>query len=161
VGDQLKASRVGISYQRSLDNDFRWIITSEERAAFRQLSTNEDRHRFIEAFWVRRDPTPATAENEFKEEHYRRIAYSNVHFAQALPGWETDRGRVYIVYGPPQGIKTDLARRSDDPAKPAEVWHYHSILGYGIVVDLKFVDVGSCGDYRLEIGQKNSLFPDN
>ncbi len=148
-------------YQRWLDQDVRWIITPEERAAFLRLSKDEDRDRFIEAFWLRRDPTPGTLENECKEEHYRRIAYANVHFAHELPGWETDRGRIYIVYGPPGEIKTAPARGSDDSVKPAEVWHYHIIMGYGKDVDLRFVDVCSCGDYRLEARQKNRLMPDN
>lgn len=148
-------------YQQWLDEDVHWIITPEERAAFIRLKNNEDRDHFIEAFWLRRDPTPGTVENEFKEEHYRRIAYANLHFAHELPGWKTDRGRVYIVYGPPGQIKTESARRSDDPAKPAEVWHYHVIMGYGKDVDLRFVDVCSCGDYRLEPHQKTRLIPDN
>lgn len=155
------SSAFGKSYQRWLDEDVRWIITPEERTAFLQFSKDDDRDRFIEAFWLRRDPTPGTAENEFKEEHYRRIAYANVHFAQEVPGWKTDRGRIYIVYGPPEGIKTDSARSSGDPAKPTQVWHYHSIMGYGQNVDLDFVDVCRCGDYRLEAPHKNLLIPDN
>jgi GWxTD domain-containing protein len=147
-------------YQRWLDEDVRWIVTPEERAAFIRLSKNEERGRFVEAFWLRRNPTPGTPRNEYKEEHYRRIAYANVHFAQAVPGWETDRGRIYIVYGPPERIKTDLAHRSDDPEKPTQVWHYHSIPGYGKDIDLKFVDVCRCGDYRLETPLKNWLSPD-
>lgn len=147
-------------YQRWLDEDVRWIITPEERAAFLRLSKDEDRDRFVEAFWLRRDPTPGTVENEFKEEHYRRIAYANIHFAQEVPGWKTDRGRIYIVYGPPESIKTDLAHRSDDPAKPTQTWHYSSIPGYGKDIDLKFVDVCRCGDFRLETALKNLLAPD-
>lgn len=74
------------SYQRWLEEDVRWIITPEERAAFIHLKNDEDRNRFVEAFWLRRDPTPGTVENEFKEEHYRRIAYANVHFAHEVHG---------------------------------------------------------------------------
>lgn len=142
-------------YQRWLDEDVRWIITPEERVAFNRLSKNEERDRFVEQFWLRRDPTPGTAENEFKEEHYRRIAYTNVHFAQAIPGWRTDRGRIYIVYGPPDRVKTVSARSNGDFGKPMELWHYHSILGFGDDVDLKFVDVCHCGDYQLVTPQKN------
>ncbi|HEX7422387.1 MAG TPA: GWxTD domain-containing protein [Terriglobales bacterium] len=160
TGSSKSSHDLSSEYQRWLDEDVRWIITPEERAAFIRLSKNEERDRFVEAFWLRRDPTPGTAQNEYKEEHYRRIAYANVHFAQAVPGWETDRGRIYIVYGPPEGIKTDSARSSGDPAKPTQVWHYHSIMGYGRNIDLKFVDVCSCGDYRLEAHQKNLLIPD-
>jgi GWxTD domain-containing protein len=159
-GPAIVIGKTRISYQRWLNVDVRWIITPEERTAFLRLSKDEDRDRFIEAFWLRRDPTPGTQANEFKQEHYRRIAYSNVQFEQKIPGWETDRGRIYIVYGPPEGIKTDLARRSDDPAKPAQVWHYHSIPGLGDNIDLKFEDVCRCGDYRLETPLKNRLIHD-
>ena len=70
------------------------------RKAFKRLKTDEEREQFIEQFWLRRDPTPDTDENEFKEEHYRRIAYANEHYASGIPGWKTDRGRIYIMYGP-------------------------------------------------------------
>ena len=88
------------TYKKWLNEDVVWIITDEERAAFKQLSNDEERDNFIEAFWQRRDPTPDTEENEYKEEHYRRIAYANEHFAAGIPGWKTDRGRIYIMYGP-------------------------------------------------------------
>jgi GWxTD domain-containing protein len=146
---------VPTEYLRWLDEDVRWIITPEERAAFIRLSKNEERDGFVERFWQRRDPTPGTSENEYKEEHYRRIAYANVHFGQAFPGWESDRGRIYIVYGPPDRIQTESDRNGGDPGKPSESWHYHSIPGYGRDIDLKFVDVCNCGDYRLETPLKN------
>ena len=83
-----------------------YIITDEERQAFKRLTTDEEREQFIEQFWLRRDPTPDTAENEFKEEHYRRIAYANEHYASGIPGWKTDRGRIYITFGPPDEIES-------------------------------------------------------
>ena len=92
---------LGKTYRKWLDEDVRWIISDEERAAFKQLSNDEERDQFIEAFWQRRDPTPDTEENEFKEEHYQRMAYANEHFAAGIPGWKTDRGRIYIMYGKP------------------------------------------------------------
>jgi GWxTD domain-containing protein len=88
-------------YRKWLNEDVAYIITDEERAAFKRLQTDEEREQFIEQFWLRRDPTPDTVENEFKEEHYRRIAYANENFASGIPGWKTDRGRIYITYGPP------------------------------------------------------------
>jgi GWxTD domain-containing protein len=168
-----------VRYQRWLDQDVRWIITDEERAAFLRLSKDEDRDQFIEHFWQRRDPMPRTHVNEFKVEHYRRIAYANVHFAQALPGWKTDRGRTYIVFGPPDEVKVEAAHSNDESATPTEVWHYSSIcpsdpdylcqkyfksfpatslealrtclrVSQGYAMDLKFVDACRCGDYRLE-----------
>ena len=78
-----------------------YIITDAERNAFKSLQSDPELEHFIEQFWQRRDPTPGTVENEFKEEHYRRIAYANDHFAGGIPGWKTDRGRIYITYGPP------------------------------------------------------------
>src|ERR1700682_5803399 len=88
-------------YRKWLNEDVAYIITDEERTAFKRLQTDEEREQFIENFWLRRDPTPDTMENEFKEEHYRRIAYANETFASGIPGWKTDRGRMYITYGPP------------------------------------------------------------
>src|SRR5215831_16987697 len=79
-------------YRKWLNEDVAYIITDEERAAFKRLQTDEEREQFIEQFWLRRDPTPDTVENEFKEEHYRRIAYANERYASGIPGWKTDRG---------------------------------------------------------------------
>ena len=94
------------TYKKWLDEDVRWIITDEEQKAFKLLSNDEERDQFIEAFWQRRDPTPDTIENEFKEEHYRRMAYANEHFAAGIPGWKSDRGRIYIMYGPADEIES-------------------------------------------------------
>src|SRR5215813_6981131 len=93
-------------YRKWLNEDVAYIISDEERTAFKRLQTDEEREQFIEQFWLRRDPTPDTIENEFKEEHYRRIAYANEQFASGIPGWKTDRGRIYITYGPPDEKET-------------------------------------------------------
>jgi GWxTD domain-containing protein len=137
-------------YQKWLDQDVRWIISPQERAVFLKLS-NEDRERFMEDFWLHHD----------KEEHYRQVAYTNDHFTisisgrtQPLPGWLTDRGRIYIAYGPPDAIKeTD----GDANNASAILWHYDSIPLYGKNVDLRFFDVCGCGDgdYRLGTFPKN------
>src|SRR3990172_10461050 len=89
-----------------LDEDVLYIITDEERSAFKKLTTDEERYQFIEQFWLRRDPSPDTIENEFKDEHYRRIAFSNERFASGKPGWKTDRGRIYITWGAPDQIES-------------------------------------------------------
>jgi GWxTD domain-containing protein len=94
------------TYSKWPVQDVAYIITDEERSAFNGLNNDEEREQFIEEFWRRRDPTPETAENEFKEEHYRRIAYANEHFASGIPGWKTDRGRIYITFGPPDEIES-------------------------------------------------------
>jgi GWxTD domain-containing protein len=86
-------------YRKWLNEDVAYIITDEERAAFKRMQTDEEREQFIEQFWLRRDPTPDSVENEFKEEHYRRIAYANEHYASGIPGWKADRGRIYSCTG--------------------------------------------------------------
>ncbi len=145
-------------YKGWLQQDVIWIITDEERAAFKLLKTDEERDQFIEAFWVRRDPTRDTLENEFKDEHYRRIVYANGHFGGAVPGWKGDRGRIYIVYGPPDEVKSYPTGRIEDetpggevPSHPLELWHYRHLEGVGQDVAIEFVDVCACGDYRMKI----------
>ncbi len=86
-------------YKQWLNEDVIYIISPEERQAFLQLATNEEREQFIEQFWLRRSANPDLPDNDFKEEHYRRIAYANEHFASGIPGWKTDRGRMYIMWG--------------------------------------------------------------
>ena len=157
------------SYKKWLDEDVRWIITDEERAAFKQLSNDEERDQFIEAFWQRRDPTPDTIENEFKEEHYRRIAYANEHFAAGIPGWKTDRGRMYIMYGPPDEIESHPSGGTyerpmeegggETSTYPFEDWRYRYIEGIGQEVIIEFVDPCMCGDYHMTIdrSEKDAL----
>jgi GWxTD domain-containing protein len=135
-------------YQHWLREDVVYIINDQERAAFERLQTNEEREHFIEQFWQRRDPTPGTVENEFKEEHYRRIAYANQQFTDpaGLAGWKTDRGRVYIVYGPPDEKETHPSGNGNEP--PYEEWLYRGIPGRGRTI-LRFLDSGRDGKYRL------------
>jgi len=152
-----------------LDQDVAWIITDEERSAFKQLSNDEERENFIESFWQRRDPTPDTAENEFKEEHYRRIAYANEHFPAGIPGWKTDRGRIYIVFGPPDEIESHPSGGTyERPMEegggttstfPFEQWRYRYIEDIGQEVIIEFVDSCMCGDYHMTIdrSEKDAL----
>ena len=156
-------------YRKWLDEDVRWIITDEERAAFKQLSNDEERDKFIEAFWQRRDPTPDTEENEFKEEHYRRIAYANEHFAAGIPGWKTDRGRIYIMYGPPDENDSHPSGGSyerpmeegggETSTFPFEDWRYRYLEGIGQEVIIEFVDTCMCGDYHMTMdrSEKDAL----
>jgi GWxTD domain-containing protein len=121
-------------YEKWLHEDVAYIVTSEERVTFRSLQSNAERERFIEMFWAKRDPTPGTAENEFKEEHYRRIAYSNENFADKdRAGWRSDRGRIYITYGPPDEKEV---HPSGNP--PYEEWLYRHIDGIGDNVIIAF-----------------------
>ena len=156
-------------YKKWLDEDVAYIITDEERAAFRQLSNDEERDNFIEAFWQRRDPTPDTEENEFKEEHYQRIAYANEHYAAGVPGWKTDRGRIYIVFGKPDEIDSHPSGGSyerpmeegggETSTFPFEQWRYRYIEGIGQEVIIEFVDTCMCGEYHMTMdrSEKDAL----
>ena len=147
------------TYKKWLKEDVAYIISPEEVAAFKQLSNDEERDQFIENFWLRRDPTPDTPENEYKEEHYRRIAYVNEHFGAGLPGWKTDRGRIYIMWGAPDQIESHPTGGTwDRPQEqgggttstyPFETWRYRYLEGVDQNVELEFVDPCSCGDYHL------------
>jgi GWxTD domain-containing protein len=157
------------TYKKWLNEDVVWIITDEERAAFKQLSNDEERDNFIEAFWQRRDPTPDTEENEYKEEHYRRIAYANEHFAAGIPGWKSDRGRIYIMYGPadevdshPSGGQYQRPMEEgggETSTFPFEDWRYRYLEGIGQEVIVEFVDSCMCGEYRMTMdrSEKDAL----
>ncbi|SPE29682.1 Peptidase M56, BlaR1 [Candidatus Sulfopaludibacter sp. SbA6] len=156
-------------YRKWMNEDVAYIITDAERAAFKNLQTDEEREHFIEQFWLRRDPTPGTPENEFKEEHYRRIAYANEHFASKIPGWKTDRGRIYITYGPPDEIESHRSGGAyQRPAAegggttstfPFEQWRYRYIEGIGANIIIEFVDPTMSGEYRMTMdpSEKDAL----
>jgi len=156
-------------YRKWLDEDVRWIISDDERKAFMQLSNDEERDQFIEAFWQRRNPNPDSEENEFKEDHYARIAYANDHFAAGIPGWKTDRGRIYIMYGKPDEIDSHPSGGTyDRPMEegggttstyPFEDWRYRYIEDIGQEVIIEFVDTCMCGDYHMTIdrSEKDAL----
>ncbi len=135
-------------YQKWVNEDVAYIIADAERAAFERLQTDEEREHFIEQFWARRDPTPGTVENEFKMEYYRRIAYANDHFkTAALAGWKTGRGRMYIVYGPPDEIESHPA--GGDGRGPFEQWLYRHIDGIGYQVLVDFADENAIGHFPV------------
>ena len=152
-----------------LDEDVFYIISPQEKDAFIHLNTDEEREQFIEQFWLRRDPTPDTIENEFKEEHYRRIAYANERFSSSRPGWRTDRGRIYIAWGPPDEIESHPSggpyeRPMEEgggstSTYPFEKWRYRYLEGVGQEVILEFVDPSFSGEYRLTIdpSEKDAL----
>src|SRR6266567_4255813 len=139
--------------------DVAYIITDEERQAFHRLSNDEERDTFIEQFWLRRDPTPDSEENEFKEEHYRRIAYANERFASGIPGWKTDRGRIYITFGPADEIESHPSGGTyERPPEegggttstfPFEQWRYRYIEDIGNDIIIEFVDPTMSGEYRM------------
>ena len=144
-----------------LEQDVVYIISPQEKAAFNQLQTDDERYEFVEQFWLRRDPTPDTMINETRDEHYRRIAYANERFPSGKPGWKTDRGRIYITWGPPDSIETfhggDMTLRDFNEGggwsvkHPHIKWRYRHIAGpdLGSEVIIEFVDRGFSGEYRI------------
>ncbi|MEP6718792.1 MAG: GWxTD domain-containing protein [bacterium] len=147
------------AYKDWLEKDVTYIITDEERKAFKKLATDDEREKFIEEFWRRRDPDPDTDENEFKEEYYERIAYANEHFASGIPGWKSDRGRIWIMYGKPDERETHPSGGSYDRPSyegggstttyPFETWFYRYLPGVGSGVEIEFVDPTGTGEYRI------------
>jgi len=156
-------------YKKWLDEDVVYIISPDERKLFLQLSTNEEREQFIEQFWLRRSSNPDLPENDFKEEHYRRIAYANEHFASGTPGWRTDRGRIYIIWGKPDEIESHPTGGTyDRPMEegggstttyPWERWRYRYLEGIQENVELEFVDPTGSGEYHLTMdpSEKDAL----
>jgi GWxTD domain-containing protein len=143
-------------YRQWLTQDVAYIITNEERSAYKALQTDAEREQFITDFWLRRDPTPGTAQNEFKDEHYRRINYVNEHFSsKTLAGWKTDRGRIYISYGPPDEIEDHpaggnyQANGTTSTVYPFQQWRYRMIEGVGQDVIVEFVDPNMTGEFRM------------
>jgi GWxTD domain-containing protein len=157
------------TYKKWLDEDVRWIITDQEKKAFMSLSNDEERDAFIEQFWRRRNPNPDSPENAFREEHYRRIAYANEHYAAGKPGWMTDRGHIYIAFGAPDSTDSHPSGGPYDrpmsegggqtETYPFEVWHYRYLEGIGSNIDIEFVDTCMCGDYHMTIdrSEKDAL----
>ncbi len=129
-----------------LEQDAAYIATEEEKSGYQKLETDDERYQFIEQFWFRRDPDPATPENEVRDEHYRRVAYANERFRSDIPGWKTDRGRIYISWGPPDQIDSYPNGR-EGVSYPFEIWHYRNSPGVGSANGILLELVG--GEYRL------------
>src|SRR5580658_9144256 len=156
-------------YKQWLNEDVVYIISPDERNAFLQLDTNEEREQFIEQFWLRRSSNPDLPDNDFKEEHYRRIAYANEHFASGIPGWKADRGRIYITFGPPDEIDAHPSGGSyQRPAEdgggttstyPFEIWRYRHLESVGQEISIEFVDTTGSGEYHITIdrSEKDAL----
>src|SRR2546430_2451290 len=146
-------------YREWPDKDVAYIITPQERAAYKKLQTDEERENFIELFWRRRDPDPDTDENEYREEYYERIAYANEHYTSGIPGWKTDRGRIYIMYGKPDEVETHPSGGSyerpsyegggNTSTYPFEIWFYRYLPGIGSGIEIEFVDPTGSGEYRI------------
>ena len=146
-------------YKKWLDEDVLYIITDDERKAFKALKTDEERDQFIEQFWLRRDPDPDTPENEYKDQYYERIQYANEHYTSGVAGWRTDRGRIYITFGKPDEVESHPSGGSYDRPSwegggstttyPFEVWWYRYIEGIGSDIEIEFVDPSGSGEYRI------------
>lgn len=147
-----EAMRNKKTFQRWLNEEVIYIIDDAERAAFQKLATDAERDHFIEQFWERRNPTPGSSPNKFKEEHYRRLAYANQYFrtTSGTPGWQTDRGHMYIVYGPPDEI--DSHPKGPQTTVGIETWMYRHIEGLGDNEFITFIDRTGQGDYRFAPG---------
>jgi GWxTD domain-containing protein len=156
-------------YKKWMEEEVGWIITDEERTAWKRLQTDDERQAFIEEFWLRRDPTPDTEENEYKEEHYRRIQWANDRYASGIPGWKTDRGMVYIKYGPPDdiddhssggpGVRPIEEGGGETTFFPYQIWRYRHIDGVGEDVEIEFLDKSMTNEYRITIdpSEKDAL----
>ncbi len=146
-------------YKKWLEEDVVYIISEEEKKVFKELNNDEECESFIEQFWIRRDPDPRSYDNPFKEEHYRRIAYANERFTSGIPGWRTDRGRVYIMYGPPDELESHPTGGAYNrpfyegggttTTYPFEKWWYRHIEGLGDDIEIEFVDPSFTGEYRM------------
>ena len=146
-------------YKKWLDEDVLYIITDDERKAFKALKTDEERDQFIEQFWLRRDPDPDTPENEYIDQYYERIQYANEKFTSGIPGWRTDRGRIYVTFGKPDEIESHPSGGTYDRPSyegggstttyPFETWWYRYIEGIGSDVEIEFVDPSGSGEYRI------------
>ena len=146
-------------YKRWVDEDVRWIITDEERKTFNSLKTDDEREQFIEQFWLRRDPDPDTDVNEYREDYYQRIAYANEKYTSGIPGWKTDRGRIYIMFGKPDQVESHPSGGSYDrpvwegggttSTYPFEIWWYRYLEGVGSDIEIEFVDPTGSGEYRI------------
>jgi GWxTD domain-containing protein len=159
VRNAKEEERVKEVYKKWINNDVAYIITKEEKKAFNTLKTDEERENFIENFWRRRDPNPDTEENEYREEYYERIAYANEHYASGIPGWKTDRGRIYIAWGKPDSVESHPTGGAYDRPSyegggstttyPFETWFYRHLDGVGDGIEIEFVDPTGSGEYRI------------
>ena len=160
--EQEKAGRketLSSVYKKWMNEDVLYIITDEERSTFKSLKTDDEREQFIEQFWLRRDPDPDTDINEYREDYYQRIAYANENFASGIPGWKTDRGRIYIMFGKPDEKETHPSGGSYNRPTwegggttstfPFENWWYRYIEGVGSDIEIEFVDPTGSGEYRI------------
>lgn len=150
AGQVTKSSSLPDKYRIWLNEEVVYIITAAERDVFLQLDSDKSREFFIEAFWKQRDPVPETPRNEFREEHYRRLQEANKTFGRGspLPGWKTDRGKVYIILGPPKNIEQF---DSVNNVNPVEIWFFQQEAASRLppAFNVIFFKRNGIGDYVL------------
>jgi GWxTD domain-containing protein len=159
ASDRQLLKELATPYKKWLDEDVAYIISPTERKSFLQLQTNEEREQFIEQFWQRRNPDPDSTDNPVKEEHYRRIAYANEHYSSGMPGWKSDRGRMYIIWGKPDSLETHTLGETwtrpmdlgggDTQTYAYEDWTYNEMEGIGQSIVVEFVDPSGTGEFKL------------
>ncbi|GIR88990.1 MAG: hypothetical protein CM15mP87_04820 [Candidatus Neomarinimicrobiota bacterium] len=120
----------------------KYILSNDEKKELKN-NNKQDKEQLFYQIWKKRDPTPETEQNELMEEYYQRVEYVNEHFSGWQPGWETDRGMIYILFGPPDEIQ-----RTNPSARNStiyQIWNY-------VKVNKQFVfrDQNGFGDYRLD-----------
>ena len=155
----IKEKNTNQEFDDWLKKDVPYIITPDEKRVFESLKTVEEKENFIALFWQRRDPNPDTEENEYREEYYERIQYANEKFTSGIPGWKTDRGRIYITFGKPDSVDSRPSGGSYDrpisegggttTTYPFEVWFYRHLENVGNGLEIEFVDPTGTGEYRL------------
>jgi len=149
-------SRIDELLDRWVEQYVKWILSREERERFETLSDPAEKLAFVESFWRRRDLTPDRPPNEAREEHARRFAYAVTNFGAGTPGWATDRGKIYILLGPPNAIERNPAGRTAFE-RPSEVWTYNNAQNPRLPasMDIAFVDFTGTG--RFEIVSSSNL----
>lgn len=132
------------------EHNVKWVICPAEREVFGRLKSDLERKAFIDAFWHRRDPDPQTPLSEAKDEHYKRMDFADGHFREnEQRGSLTERGRVWIMYGPPQ--RREVHPRARNRVFSWEAWHYDRLPDIGENIDLEFTDRANRGEYRLSL----------
>lgn len=145
--------------EAEIDQEFqeaRYIATSNEISQYQKLSGAEPKRIFIYDFWKKRNTNPVSQVNSYRQTYMERVAYANAHFGVGKgQGWSTDRGRVYILYGPPDEIDR---HPNETDSRPYEIWYYNSIEGG---VNFVFVDRTGFGDYTLVNSTKRGEIHDD
>jgi GWxTD domain-containing protein len=160
TGRSVMASEYATMTEEEVDKEFdqtRYISTKQELDHYRNLKGVDAKRQAMFDFWSKRDDGKNGSMNEAKQEHFKRIEYSNANFRSGQKeGWKTDRGRVYVMYGPPDEVERHV---NEIDTKPYEIWQYHSLQGG---VEFIFGDRTGFSDYvLLHSTHRNELHDEN